>query len=276
MLTLALLPLAVVVLGFAARQHPARVVLLAMLTAGLVALPSVSAFLELVGTQFLKARYLLVLMFALPVIAILERHGLRALAAQLVRGWKGVRTGRLLLAYLALRQGSAALGLTSLGGHAQMVRPLVAPMAEAADGDKHGEPPSTGAQSLSGPAAQAPVVRIGTRLSAYERRSSPPLTQGGNNSQSLLGENLTQLARNGSDRNSSEEVRALAAATDNVGLFFGEDLFLAFGAVLLMQAFFAERGIELTPLSIALWGIPTAILAFVIHGARLLWRDRRR
>lgn len=266
MLTLALLPLAVVVLGFAARQHPARVVLLAMLTAGLVALPSVSAFLELVGTQFLKARYLLVLMFALPVIAILERHGLRALAAQLVRGWKGARTGRLLLAYLALRQGSAALGLTSLGGHAQMVRPLVAPMAEAADGDKHGEPSSTAEQSLSGPAAQAPVVRIGT----------PPLTQGGYNGQSLLRENLTQLARNGSVKNSSEEVRALAAATDNVGLFFGEDLFLAFGAVLLMQAFFAERGIELTPLSIALWGIPTAILAFVIHGARLLWRDRRR
>ncbi len=211
MLTLALLPLAIVVIGFAARQHPARVVLLAMLTAGLVALPSVSAFLELVGAQFLKARYLLVLMFALPVIAILERHGLRALAAQLVRGWKGARTGRLLLAYLALRQGSAALGLTSLGGHAQMVRPLVAPMAEAASGDQP-----------------------------------------------------------------NPEVRALSAATDNVGLFFGEDLFLAFGAVLLMQAFFAERGIELTPLSIALWGIPTAILAFVIHGARLLWRDRQR
>jgi uncharacterized membrane protein len=73
-----------------------------------------------------------------------------------------------------------------------------------------------------------------------------------------------------------EQIRALAAATDNVGLFFGEDLFLAFGAVLLMQSFYADHGIELSPLQIALWGIPTAVLALLIHGARLVWLDRAR
>src|SRR5436190_21064940 len=40
------------------------------------------------------------------------------------------------------------------------------------------------------------------------------------------------------DPETRDRVRALAAATDNVGVFFGEDVFLAFGAVLLIQSFY--------------------------------------
>jgi uncharacterized membrane protein len=72
-----------------------------------------------------------------------------------------------------------------------------------------------------------------------------------------------------------ERVRALAAATDNVGVFFGEDVFLAFGAVLLIQGFYDGQGIHLDPLSIGLWALPTAILAFVIHAVRILMFERR-
>lgn len=36
------------------------------------------------------------------------------------------------MCYFVFRQVTAALGLLSLGGHAQMIRPLIAPMAEAA------------------------------------------------------------------------------------------------------------------------------------------------
>ena len=72
-----------------------------------------------------------------------------------------------------------------------------------------------------------------------------------------------------------ERLRAMAAATDNVGLFFGEDIFIAFGAVLLMQGLYAENGIVMEPLHIALWGIPTAILAFAIHAWRLHRFDKR-
>jgi len=46
--------------------------------------------------------------------------------------------GRLLVAYLALRQMFSAVGLVSIGGHAQMVRPLIAPMAEAAGEEARG------------------------------------------------------------------------------------------------------------------------------------------
>ena len=66
-------------------------------------------------------------------------------------------------------------------------------------------------------------------------------------------------------------LRAFSAATDNVGLFFGEDIFVAFGAIVLMSTFLHEAGLDVEPLHIALWGIPTAVCAFVIHA----WRLRR-
>jgi uncharacterized membrane protein len=122
-----------------------------------------------------------------------------------------------LTAYLALRQLTCALGLNALGGHPQMVRPLIAPMAEA----------------------------------AAETRYGP----------------LPDATRN--------LIRAHAAASDNVGAFFGEDIFLAFGSVLLIKGFLEQNGIVLTPVQIAVWSVPTALAAFVIHALRLRWLDRR-
>ena len=72
-----------------------------------------------------------------------------------------------------------------------------------------------------------------------------------------------------------QSVRALAAATDNIGLFFGEDIFIAIGSILLMVGFLAASGITLDPIHLSLWAIPTAIAAFLIHGARLMLFDRR-
>jgi len=45
--------------------------------------------------------------------------------------------------------------------------------------------------------------------------------------------------------------------------------------VLLIQAFFSQHGIELDPRSISIWALPTAIAAFVIHGLRIAWFQRR-
>jgi uncharacterized membrane protein len=122
----------------------------------------------------------------------------------------------LLVAYLMLRQIFSMFGLLDIAGHAQTVRPLIAPMSE----------------------------------SAAERHAT-----------------LDVAAR--------MRVRALAAATDNIGRFFGEDVFLAFGAVLLIQRFFENEGIHLEPFAIALWALPTAIAAFAIHSLRILWEQRR-
>jgi uncharacterized membrane protein len=58
-------------------------------------------------------------------------------------------------------------------------------------------------------------------------------------------------------------------------MFFGEDVFIAVGSILLIQSFLRQNNIEVEAWDLALWAIPTAIFAFVIHGARLLLFDRR-
>src|SRR3954469_24325322 len=90
---------------------------------------------------------------------------------------KSATPGRLLLVYMGFRQVLAALGLTSVAGHPQTVRPLIAPMAVAAAEKEHGE----------------------------------------------------------LDEATSERVKAMSAATDNIGLFFGEDIFIAIGSVPFFQ-----------------------------------------
>lgn len=77
------------------------------------------------------------------------------------------------------------------------------------------------------------------------------------------------------DDETAERVKSYSAATDNVGLFFGEDIFFAIGSIVLIQQTLATYGYNLAPLELALWAIPTAIAAFLIHGARLLLLDRR-
>jgi uncharacterized membrane protein len=77
------------------------------------------------------------------------------------------------------------------------------------------------------------------------------------------------------DEDTAETVKAYSAATDNVGLFFGEDIFIAIGSIILIQATLATYGYDLAPLELAIWAIPTAIAAFLIHGVRLLMLDRR-
>jgi len=212
---LPLIGIAMVVVGFLLRINPALIVVSAGVVTGLVAGKTPVQVLELLGEAFTKQRYLMVFVLTLPVIGLLERNGLKERAQAWITRLRSATAGRLLIGYLAIRQLASALGLTSLGGHPQTVRPLLAPMAEAAAEAKHGPLPEASRQRL----------------------------------------------------------KALSAATDNVGLFFGEDIFIAFGAVLLIQGFYAEHGIQLEPLHIALWGIPTAICAFLIHASRLARLD---
>jgi uncharacterized membrane protein len=71
-----------------------------------------------------------------------------------------------------------------------------------------------------------------------------------------------------------DRVKAYAAATDNVGAFFGEDIFFAIGSILLIQKTLEAYGIALSPLQLSVWAMPTAAAAFLIHAARLLLLDR--
>jgi len=77
------------------------------------------------------------------------------------------------------------------------------------------------------------------------------------------------------DEDTAERVKSFSAATDNVGLFFGEDIFFAIGSIVLIQQTLATYGYNLAPLELAVWAIPSAIFAFLIHGTRLLMLDRQ-
>lgn len=149
---LVLLGIGVVVLGFVLRANPLLVVMAAALTTGVAAAwtPEADAqtlygaaitTLAAFGKAFNDNRYVSVVWFVLLAIGLLERAGLQDRARSLISRVQAATVGRVLWAYFVIRQGAAALGLTSLGGHPQMVRPLVAPMAEGAAEAKYGDLP---------------------------------------------------------------------------------------------------------------------------------------
>ena len=135
---LTLLGILVLVVGFVARLNPLLVVLGAALVTGLASGLDLVAVISAFGKAFNDNRYITVVWLVLPVIGLLERTGLQEHARQLIAKVRAATAGRLLLLYFVLRQATAALGLTSVGGQAQMVRPLIAPMAEAAAESRFG------------------------------------------------------------------------------------------------------------------------------------------
>ncbi|NIJ39348.1 putative membrane protein [Sphingopyxis panaciterrae] len=214
---LVLIGILIILAGFLLRFNPLLVIMASALATGLAAGLDITAIIAAFGKAFNDTRYVSIVWIVLPVIGLLEAYGLQQHARTLITRMKGATLGRLLTSYLLLRQGMSAVGLTSVAGHPQTVRPLVAPMAEAA-------------------------------------------AEAGNDA-------LTDGQR--------EEVKAFAAATDNIGLFFGEDIFLAIGSILLMKGVLEGYGYQIEPLHFSLWAIPTAIAAFLIHGFRLRRLERR-
>lgn len=224
---LVLLGIAVVVFGFIVRANPLLVVMAAAIVTGLAAAWTPEAdlatmwtagvdTLALFGKAFNDNRFISLIWMVLIAIGLLERSGLQERARMVISRIPAATSAGVIWVYLVFRQAMSALGLTSLGGHPQMVRPLVAPMAEGAAEAKHGPLPDK------------------------ER---------------FL-------------------IRSHAAAADNIGLFFGEDIFIAIGSILLMVGYLETNGISVTPLSLSVWAIPTAIVALLIHTLRLWLLNR--
>jgi uncharacterized membrane protein len=214
---LPLLGVAVVVLGFAARVNPLLVVMTAAIVSGLAGGLDLVGVLSAFGKAFNENRYISVVWLILPAIGALERAGLQQRVKDLIAGLRAMTLFRLLTLYFLIRQAGAALGLASVGGPATLVRPLMAPMAEAT--------------------AEA---RLG------------PLP-----------------------KHVCERIRAQVAATDNVAVFFGEDIFVAIGSILLIKGVLQQNGIIVEPLQLSVWAIPTAVAAFAIHATRLFLFERR-
>lgn len=208
-----LLGLLIVGIGFALRVNPLPVIVVAGLVTGLVAGFSFTDVVTMIGQFFVDNRGLtLPVILMLPVVGLLERHGLQEHVAALIRKMSAATAGGVAWSYQVLRGLTSMVGL-SIGNHAAMVRPIVAPMAEGA--------------------AEA---RAGT-LSAEARA----------------------------------DIRAHAAASENVGNFFADDVVVAVGAVLLIKAFFDNAGVAVALGDIKLWCLPTALWVIAVGW----WRYRR-
>ncbi len=168
---LVLLGIGVVVFGFVVRANPLLVVMAAALVTGLAAAWTPDATLEAMfaaavstlaafGKAFNNSRYVSVVWLVLAAIGLLERAGLQERARMAIANVRAATTGRLLWLYFVVRQIAAALGLTSLGGHAQMVRPLVAPMAEGAAESQFGALPDRERYLIRSHAAAADNIAL--------------------------------------------------------------------------------------------------------------------
>jgi len=209
-----LLGIVLVVVGFAFRVNTLLVVLVAGLATGLLAGFSPGELLAMIGRLFVEQRNLtLSVLLMLPVVGVLEKHGLQQRVAALIRGVRAATAGRVLWLYQAVRGISSMFGL-NLANHASMVRPLIAPMAEAAK-----------------PGELAPADRAA--------------------------------------------IRAHAAAAENVGNFFSDDIVVAVAALLLIKGFFEAAGVEVSLRDLKLWGLPTAAWVLAVGWWRYARLDRR-
>jgi uncharacterized membrane protein len=213
---LVLLGVAVVVVGFALRFNPLLVVVAAAFVTGWFAHLTPLQVLAAFGKAFNDNRLVSLAFLTIPMVGVLERAGLQERARTLIGRFRSLRLAPLLLGYFVFRQITAAIGLLSIAGQAPTIRPILAPMADAA------------------------VGRDGA-----------------------------------SDELARQTVRAHAAAVDNIAAFFGEDIFVAVGSVLLIVGFARSSGIAIEPLQLSLWAIPSAIAAVLIHGVRLFLLHRR-
>lgn len=235
-----LIGIAIVAAGFALRLNTLLVVVLAAIVTGLVAGLSFHTLVALIGQFFIDNRYLVLpVVLMVPIVGLLERHGLQERVAALIRRTRAASAGRVLWIYQLLREGTSTIGL-SIGNHASMVRPLIAPMAEAA----------------AAPPAEAAASALPAEAAAASPAGAAPAGQVSD------------------PTSSSRTIRAHAAASENVGNFFADDILVAVGALLLIKGFFDNVGVAVDLADLQRWSLPTALWVIAVGWWRYRALDR--
>lgn len=126
-----LIGIVIIVLGFALKLDVLAVVIVSGIVTGLVSGMSIVEVLEILGQSFVNNRLMSIFLIIFPVIAIIERYGLKERAAYLIEKIKNASAGKVLCIYSVVRTIASALNVR-IGGHVQFVRPLILPMSEAA------------------------------------------------------------------------------------------------------------------------------------------------
>ena len=121
----------IIVVGFALKLDVLGIVLLAGLVTGLAGGLGLTGTLKIMGEGFVNNRLMSLFLISFPVIAIMERYGLKEKARDFISKFKMASAGSVLWIYLFIRLIADAFSLR-LGGHVQFIRPLILPMAEGA------------------------------------------------------------------------------------------------------------------------------------------------
>lgn len=126
-----LIGIVIIVVGFALKLDVVAVVLFSSLVTGLVSGMGLIEVLDLIGNGFVNNRYMSLFLLGLPLIAIMERYGLKERAAEAIQKINSASAGMVIGLYIVIRTIAAALSLR-LGGHIQFIRPIILPMAQGA------------------------------------------------------------------------------------------------------------------------------------------------
>ncbi|MDD5842128.1 MAG: DUF969 domain-containing protein [Solobacterium sp.] len=128
----------IVIAGFIFKFDTLAVVVVAGVVTGFVGGMSFMEILTTLGNSFVTNRTATLFVLTLSVIGMCERYGLKDKAVDFIKSIKNASTGRLLAIWQTVRTFAAAFSLR-IGGHAQFIRPLINPMAQAAYVAKYGE-----------------------------------------------------------------------------------------------------------------------------------------
>jgi uncharacterized membrane protein len=126
-----LIGILIVVVGFALKFNSIAIVMVAGFVTAMVGGISIIGFLETLGSTFIANRYMALFMLTVPVIAFVERNGLKIVAAKAIGKLKGATPVKVIMSYGVVRAVFAAFNV-SFGGVAGFVRPIITPMAVGA------------------------------------------------------------------------------------------------------------------------------------------------
>lgn len=135
---LTLIGIVIIVAGFALKLDVLATVIISGIVTGLISGMSFVEILGILGSSFVSNRLMSIFLIIFPVIAIIERYGLKERAAYLIGKIKNASAGKVLAIYSVVRTIASALNIR-IGGVVQFVRPLVLPMAQAAGEQVKGE-----------------------------------------------------------------------------------------------------------------------------------------
>ncbi|MDO5407417.1 MAG: DUF969 domain-containing protein [Eubacteriales bacterium] len=195
----------IVIVGFILKLDTLAVVVVAGLATGLVAGMSPIEILDTLGNAFITNRTATLFILTLPVIGLCERNGLKDKAVDFIRSLKNATTGRLIIVWQTVRTVASAFSLR-VGGHAQFIRPLINPMAQAASIAKYGE----------------------------------------------------------LDEKTEDQIKGLAAGSENYGNFFAQNCFMGSSGTLLIVTTLSEQGYPVDALQIAGQSVPIAVISLVV------------